>query len=96
MGQPAALPSARQESHLQQVRLNDVFKRERIFTNCGGDRFQTGRTASVGGSQGPQVAAVKFIKPQRIDALKGKRIVNDAGVKPPGGAYRGEVTHATQ
>ena len=96
MGQPSTLPSARQESHLQQVRLNHIFKCERIFTNRGSDRFQTRRTAFVRGSQGPQVATIKFIKPQRIDALKSKRVVDHASVKPPGGPYRGEIANATQ
>jgi hypothetical protein len=31
-----------------------------------------------------------------VDALKGKRVVNHPSVKPPGGAHRGEITHAPQ
>lgn len=72
-------PRACQETKLQQIRLNHIFQRARIFAHRRGHSFQPDRPARIRRGDGAEVTAVQFVQSQFIHAFEGECIGHDLG-----------------
>ena len=75
---PAASGS-RDESFLEQVRLDDVLERFGVFGKRRGDRGDAGRAAAILFDDRAQERAIESIEPELVDAFARQRFVGDLG-----------------
>lgn len=92
---PAA-PRPRQKPNLQQVRLDDIFERSRIFVQRRRDGFEADGAAFVGGGDGAEVGAVEVIQAEVVYGFEFERGLDARGCDGALGFDLGVVADAAE